>query len=144
MFGEKDYQQLAIVRRMATDLDLGVEIIAHPTVREPDGLALSSRNRRLDDPQRSAATCVSRAISAGVRLATADDSSVAGVVAAATKIIDDEPLAVLDYVVVFDGHTLGSIDRFETHHRQPGRVRIAIAARFGDVRLIDNADLFAG
>lgn len=144
VFGEKDYQQLAIVRRMATDLDLGVEIIAHPTVREPDGLALSSRNRRLDDPQRSAATCVSRAISAGVRLATADDSSVAGVVAAATKIIDDEPLAVLDYVAVFDGHTLGSIDRFETHHRQPGRVRIAVAARFGDVRLIDNADLFAG
>lgn len=143
VFGEKDYQQLAIVRRMTADLDLGVEIIAHQTVREPDGLALSSRNGRLDDRQRRAATCVWRAISAGIRSASDNESSVDDVIATATRVIDTEPLAELDYVAVFDGLTLCPIERFETIHRQPGRVRIAIAARFGDVRLIDNADLFA-
>lgn len=143
VFGEKDYQQLALVRRMAADLDLGVDIVAHPTVREPDGLALSSRNVRLDDRQRRAATCVWRAISAGIRSASTDGSSIDDVIAAATQVIDDEPLAELDYVAVFDGLTLYPIERFEMPHRRPGRVRIAIAARFADVRLIDNADLFA-
>ena len=62
---------------------------------------------------------------------------------AAARAIDDEPLADLDYVAVFDAGNLSPIDRFEIDHRRPGRVRIAVAARFGDVRLIDNADLFA-
>jgi pantoate--beta-alanine ligase len=142
VFGEKDYQQLAVVRRLAIDLDLGVDIVEHPTVRELDGLALSSRNRRLDDAQRSAATCIPRALAAGREAATSERSGVADVIEAVTRAIDDEPLADLDYVAVFDAGNLRPIDRFEDDHRRPGRVRIAVAARFGDVRLIDNTDLF--
>ena len=74
VFGEKDYQQLTIVRRLAADLDLGVDIVGHPTVREPDGLALSSRNRRLDHEQRRAAVCMPKAISAGLAAARSDRS----------------------------------------------------------------------
>jgi len=143
LFGEKDYQQLAVVRRLTADLDLGVDIVEHPTVRESDGLALSSRNRRLDDAQRRAARCVPKALAAGRDVATSDRSSVADVIEAATRAIDDEPLADLDYVAVFDAGNLRPIDRFEIDHRRAGRVRIAVAARFSDVRLIDNADLFA-
>jgi pantoate--beta-alanine ligase len=143
VFGEKDYQQLAVVRRLAADLDLGVDIVEHPTVRESDGLALSSRNRRLDDTRRRAAICVPKALAAGRDAATSERSSVADVIEAAARAIDDEPLADLDYVTVFDAGNLDPIDRFENDHRRPGRVRIAVAARFGDVRLIDNADLFA-
>lgn len=143
LFGEKDYQQLAVVRRLTADLDLGVDIVEHPTVRERDGLALSSRNRRLDDAQRRAARCIPTALAAGRDVATSDRSSVADVIEAATRAIDDEPLADLDYVAVFDAGNLRPIDRFEIDHRRPGRVRIAVAARFADVRLIDNADLFA-
>jgi pantoate--beta-alanine ligase len=143
VFGEKDYQQLAVVRRLAIDLDLGVDIVEHPTVREADGLALSSRNRRLDHAQRGAATCIPRALAAGREAATSERSGVADVIEAATRAIDDEPLADLDYVAVFDAGNLRPIDRLEIDHRHPGRVRIAVAARFGDVRLIDNADLFA-
>ena len=143
VFGEKDYQQLVVVRRMSTDLDLGVEIIAHPTVREPDGLALSSRNQRLDDHQRRAAVCVPNAIAGAVERATTDGADVDAVISAATRAIDDETLAELDYVAVFDARTLCPIDHFDSRDRQPGRVRLAVAARFGEVRLIDNADLFA-
>jgi pantoate--beta-alanine ligase len=143
VFGEKDYQQLTIVRRLATDLDLGVEVVGHPTVREHDGLALSSRNRRLDDEQRRAAVCVPKAISAGVVAARSDRSSASDVIAAARRVIEAEPLASLDYVAVFDSTTLAPVDQLNPDHRHEGRVRIALAARFGDVRLIDNADLFA-
>jgi pantoate--beta-alanine ligase len=142
VFGEKDYQQLAVVRRLAADLDLGVDIVEQPTVREGDGLALSSRKRRLDDAQRRAAVCVPRALAAGRDAARSAHSSVADVIAAAARAIDDEPLADLDYAAVFDAANLRPIDRFADEHRQPGRVRVAVAARFGDVRLIDNADLF--
>ncbi len=143
MFGEKDYQQLAIVRRMTRDLDLGIDVVGHPTVREHDGLALSSRNRRLSDDQRRAASCVPDAISAAVGRAGSDGSQITEVIDAAAEVIAREPLAALDYVSVFDAATLSPIDGFESDHRRPGRVRIAVAARFGDVRLIDNADLFA-
>jgi pantoate--beta-alanine ligase len=143
VFGEKDYQQLAVVRRLAADLDLGVDIVGQPTVRESDGLALSSRNRRLDGAQRRAAVCVPRALAAGCDAARSAHSSVADVIAAAVGAIDDEPLADLDYAAVFDATDLRPIDRFADEHRQPGRARVAVAARFGEVRLIDNADLFA-
>jgi pantoate--beta-alanine ligase len=143
VFGEKDYQQLAVVRRLVTDLDLGLEIIGHPTVREHDGLALSSRNRRLDEVHRVAASCVPRALAAARHTARSTQASVTDVVDAATRTIDGEPLADLDYVTVFDADTLCPIRRLDDDQRRPGRVRIALAARFGEVRLIDNADLFA-
>jgi pantoate--beta-alanine ligase len=142
VFGEKDYQQLAIVRRLSRDLDLGVQIVGHPTVRHDDGLAMSSRNRRLTPTQRRAATCVPTAIRAAVEHARSAGSLVADVVGAARAVIDAEPLAELDYISVFDSDSLCPLDHLDDDQRRPGASRVAIAARFGDVRLIDNADLF--
>jgi pantoate--beta-alanine ligase len=142
VFGEKDFQQLAIVRRMTADLDLGVQIVGHRTVREPDGLALSSRNRRLSDEQREAAGCVPRALWVGSDTAKADESTVREVLDAATKVLAAEPLAIVDYVALVDASSLRPVGEFDVDHREPGRVRLAIAARFGDVRLIDNIDPF--
>ena len=143
IFGEKDYQQLAIVRRLVLDLDLGVDIVGHPIVREHDGLALSSRNRRLTGPQRKAAACIPQAVCAALGHAAIDGSTVDGVVDAARAVIDAQPMATVDYVEVFDSSTLEPLERFDEHRRRPGAVRIALAARFGDVRLIDNADVFS-
>jgi pantoate--beta-alanine ligase len=143
VFGEKDYQQLAVVRTMTADLDLGVDVVGCRTVREPDGLAMSSRNRRLDVAERAAAGCLPAAIAAAIATASAVQSTPVDVVAAAVGVIDDQPLANLDYVSVFDATTLAPLESFDSAHRRPGQVRIAVAARIGDVRLIDNADLFA-
>jgi pantoate--beta-alanine ligase len=141
VFGEKDYQQLAIVRRMVTDLDLGVEIVAGPTVREADGLAMSSRNRRLDPAQRSAATCVPRALRAGLDVLRTDHS-VTSIVDAASEVITAEPMASIDYVRVFDADRLVEVTHLDEDRRRPGNYRLAVAVRIGDVRLIDNVDLF--
>jgi pantoate--beta-alanine ligase len=142
VFGEKDYQQLAVVRRMSIDLDLGVEIVGHPTIREADGLALSSRNRRLTADQRAAAAVIPRAIAAAVDRASADGSTPIDVENAAVALIAQEPLAQLDYVSVFDTEDLSGVESFVSSRRVAGHYRIAIAARFGDVRLIDNTDLY--
>jgi len=115
-FGEKDYQQLAVVRRMAADLSFPVDIVGCPIVREPDGLAMSSRNVYLSPDERSAATVLERALRAG-----ADDLGHAREVMAA--VVASEPLARLDYAEVV-----------ETDHEY----RLVIAARLGTTRLIDN------
>jgi pantoate--beta-alanine ligase len=143
VFGEKDYQQLAIIRRMVTDLDLGVEIAGVPTVREPDGLALSSRNRRLTTQQRQAAAVIPRAIAEARRVVCRPAASIHEALGAAEAVVASEPAASLDYVSVFDAATLAAVADVEQSNRLPGRYRIAIAVRFGDIRLIDNADLFA-
>ena len=143
VFGEKDFQQLAIIRRMVADLDLGVDVAGCPTVREPDGLALSSRNQRLTRQQREAATAIPRAIERARQTARQPDTSIVEMIATATSVVDAEPLASLDYVRVFDADTLDVVQTIFDSDRMSGRYRIAIAARFGDVRLIDNADLFA-
>lgn len=135
VFGEKDYQQLAIVRRMAADLDFGVEVVGHPIVREPDGVALSSRNSRLGADERTAARCVSRALAAASAEAAVRDTTVAQVVAAAREVIAAEPLARPEYVTVFDRDTLVELDVMAPS------ARIAAAVWFGDVRLIDNRAL---
>jgi pantoate--beta-alanine ligase len=136
VFGEKDFQQLAIIRRMTSDLDLGIEIIGAPIVREPDGLAMSSRNVRLDPAQRAAAVCVPQALAAAAEAAMSG-GSVAAVVAAASGVVAAEPLARLEYIEVFDPVTLGLL------HELDGAVapRVAIAVWFGDIRLIDNRAL---
>jgi len=143
VFGEKDFQQLAVVRRMALDLDLGISIVGHPTIRESDGLAMSSRNRRLSGTERAAAVCVPRALAAGRDAAMSGAASAPEVIAAATRVIEAQPLAELDYVALVDADMLHPIDEFVSAHRCSGRTRLAIAARFGDVRLIDNTDPFA-
>ena len=143
VFGEKDFQQLAIVRRLTIDLDLGIDIVGHPTVREADGLAVSSRNRRLSDAERRAAVCVPQALAAGRAAAATGDANPAEAILATAEVVEAEPLATLDYIAIVDADTLRPIDEFVTDHRRPGRTRLAIAARFGDVRLIDNVDPFA-
>ena len=142
LFGQKDFQQLLIIERMSRDLDLGVEIVGHPTVREPDGLAMSSRNRNLTKSQRAAAVCVPRALDAAIARAAHDDATSDEVVDAARSEIHDEPEARHEYTTVFDAVTLVEVDDLPSRPRRAGIVRIATAVRFGGVRLIDNRDLF--
>jgi pantoate--beta-alanine ligase len=127
---------------MNRDLDLGVEIVGHPTIREPDGLAMSSRNLRLTSDQRLAAVCVPRALAAAVECATRDGATTQEVCDAARRVVEHEPLARHEYTTVFDTDTLRETDDLHAHPRQPGTLRVATAVWFGDVRLIDNRDLF--
>jgi pantoate--beta-alanine ligase len=131
-FGEKDFQQLAIVRRVVADLDLPAEIVGCPTVRESDGLACSSRNRLLGPEDRRAATVLFRALCAGH---AAIDSGGAGTVEVETAMaaaVAAEPRALLDYAVVVDPVT------FDSPASLAGEVRLLIAAAVGPIRLIDN------
>jgi pantoate--beta-alanine ligase len=132
-FGEKDFQQLAVVRQMVRDLHVPVTIIGVPTVREPDGLALSSRNVRLTLDERIAARCVPEAIAAAVDACHAGERSVAALEAIMAARIAAEPRATLDYAVVVDAATLRPIVRVERE------ARALVALRIGSVRLIDNA-----
>jgi pantoate--beta-alanine ligase len=131
-FGEKDAQQLALIRRMVRDLDLPIDIVQCPTVREPDGLALSSRNARLSEAERAAAPVLWQAlcdgrglVERGVHEARWIREEMAGVVAS-------QPLAHLGYAAVVDLETWEDVERI----RRP--VRLLIAARIGATRLIDN------
>ncbi|WP_091611619.1 pantoate--beta-alanine ligase [Micromonospora mirobrigensis] len=130
-FGEKDYQQLTLVRRMVRDLDVPVEIVGVPTVREPDGLALSSRNRYLSPAERQVALTLSAALRAGASAAARGED--AGAVLAAAHRAFDSPGARLDYLVLTDADL------------EPGPVagpaRLLVAAWVGDTRLIDNIGL---
>ena len=131
-FGEKDWQQLQIVRALARDLDIPTEIIGHPTVREPDGLALSSRNVRLTPEQRRAALVLSRALDDAQALVGAGEQDASRLAAGMRQAIDAEPLARLDYAVVVAPETLQEISTLGN-----GAVAL-VAANFGKVRLIDN------
>lgn len=142
IFGEKDWQQLRIITQMAADLDLGVTVIGHPIVRDHDGVAQSSRNVRLDADQRAAAVCVPRSLDAAIAVARRSDAPVAEVIEAARSVVDAEPSARLEYTTVFDGITLEEIVDLAAVDRSAASVRIATAVWFGDVRLIDNRDLF--
>ena len=135
VFGQKDYQQLKVIERMVKDLDLDLEIVAHPTVREPDGLAMSSRNRCLDPEERKQATALIRAIRRAQELVKQGERDPKRLVAEAQKIIAAEPLAKIDYIAVRDPETLKPISRIEA------AARMLLAVRFGATRLIDNAEL---
>ncbi len=134
MFGEKDYQQLVLVRRMSRDLCLGVEVAGVPTVREPDGLALSSRNRFLDPDSRQHATALSRALYAACDHAS---SGLDAARSAAMRVLDAEPAVEVDYLAI---RTPDLADLVPT----PGsttEARVLVAARVGPTRLIDNLPL---
>lgn len=136
-FGEKDAQQLAVIGRMVRDLSFPVQIVACPTVREPDGLAMSSRNERLSPEQREAAGCLFLALSEAAELARAGEREAAKLVAAMAREIGATAQARLDYAAVVD-------DRFESVERIAGPARALVAARFGEIRLIDNLVLPIG
>ncbi|MGY1748265.1 pantoate--beta-alanine ligase [Modestobacter sp. SYSU DS0511] len=127
VFGEKDYQQLTLIRAMARELALGVEVVGVPTVREADGLALSSRNRYLDAEQRQAAAALSAALRAG---AAAGAQGAAAVLAATRAVLAAAPGLLLDYLELTDPD-LGPAPA-------AGPARLLVAARAGSTRLIDN------
>jgi pantoate--beta-alanine ligase len=136
-FGQKDAQQLLVIRRMATDLATGTDVIACPTVREVDGLALSSRNVHLDPAQRAAAPVLHRALLAA-REAWAGGVRSGGVLRDRMReVLATEPLADPEYVSVADLATLAELDRVE------GPALLSLAVRFGSTRLIDNEPLGA-
>jgi pantoate--beta-alanine ligase len=139
-FGLKDFQQLAVVRAMTSELTLPVEIVGCPIVREPDGLALSSRNVRLSGTQRQAATVLSRALAAGRDAVAAGERSGAALAAVMRAVASTEPAVRLDYAVAVDAVSLEEADTIE----DPARVRLLIAALVGPVRLIDNSAAVAG
>ncbi len=131
-FGQKDAQQLAIIRRMVRDLSYGIEIIACPIVREEDGLAMSSRNTYLNPAERQAALVLSEAVFLGERLTEAGETDAAALLAAMRAHIEEEPLAKIDYVSAVDGVTMMPVSKIE-----PG-VLVAMAVYIGRTRLIDN------
>ena len=132
-FGQKDGQQTLVVRQMARDLDLGVAIIVLPTVREPDGLAMSSRNIRLTPQQRQAAPTLYRALQAGHARWQAGEKSAANVRAATMRELQTEPrLDAIEYVSLAAPETLAEMEQ-----ATPGAM-LSAAARLGAVRLIDN------
>lgn len=132
IFGEKDFQQLAIIRRMVRDLNFDVAIIGAPTVRESDGLACSSRNQYLSANERQQATVLRAALLEGARLAAGGERSVSAIIAAARKVIGTAPLARTDYLELVNAETLQPLETV-----QPNSL-IALAVFFGQTRLIDN------
>lgn len=134
-FGRKDYQQLKVIEKMVRDLDMRLEIVPVETVREPDGLAMSSRNAYLNADERRAAVVLYRALSEAAAAFEAGEQSAAAVQDIVAKLIKYEPLAELDYVAVVDAGSLEPIDRID----RP--VAILLAARIGSTRLIDNVVL---
>jgi pantoate--beta-alanine ligase len=134
-FGEKDYQQLQVVRRMVTDLNLPVEVVGCPIVREPDGLALSSRNVHLTATERPHATSLYRALEVGRQRVAAGERDATRIGAAMEQVLAGTPGMTPDYAVVVDPVTLEPLDQIARE------ARALLAARLGVVRLIDNAAL---
>jgi pantoate--beta-alanine ligase len=134
-FGEKDAQQLELIRRMVRELDFPVQVVGWPTVRETDGLALSSRNMYLSDRDRAAALSLNQALQAG---AAAGRGGPRAVLAAADRILTAEPGVAVDYVALVDESTWADADSATT------RARLLVAARVGTTRLIDNVSVDLG
>ncbi|MDR1123757.1 MAG: pantoate--beta-alanine ligase [Elusimicrobiota bacterium] len=131
-FGQKDAQQLAVIRRMAADLNINTRIISCPIVRGSDGLALSSRNAYLNARERQAALCISRALAAGRKMLEGGARSALKVEAAVRATINKEPLAKIDYVKIVDPQTMRPVRQIN------GAVLCAAAVFIGKTRLIDN------
>jgi pantoate--beta-alanine ligase len=135
-FGQKDAQQLLMIRRMVQDLDYACEIVAVPTVRETDGLALSSRNMHLSAFDREAALALSQALAAGEAVSAEGASAVRR---AAREVLVREPLALVDYLVLVHPETLDDVPEWYR-----GAAVLLVAARIGQTRLIDNLPLTVG
>ena len=131
-FGQKDAQQLAIIRKMNRDLDLGLTIVGCPIVREPDGLAKSSRNVYLNPQERQAALALSRAVRLGQEKVAGGETDADAIVAAMKEEVEKEPLARIDYVEAVDAESIEPVNTFEHD------VLFAMAVYIGKTRLIDN------
>lgn len=131
-FGQKDAQQLAIIRRMVRDLSYGIEIVGCPIVREADGLAKSSRNTYLSEAERQAALVLSESVFLGQKMVAEGETDANKIVAAMTEHIQAQPLAKIDYVSAVDGVTMDPVDQIA------GTVLVAMAVYIGKTRLIDN------
>lgn len=136
LFGEKDFQQLAVIRRMTSDLNMGVQVVAVPTIRDGDGLALSSRNAYLSDDERARARALPKSLQAAAD-AIEDGQPVNGAIAEVRNALDDAGFAPIDYVALVDETTL------EPLHSPDGRMRLIAAATIGRTRLIDNVPVDA-
>ena len=132
VFGEKDFQQLAIIRRMVRDLNFKIDIIAVPTVRQEDGLACSSRNQYLNGKERKQATVLRKALLKGAEIARGGETSAARIVSVVRETISQAPLARIDYVDLVDAKNLQPLDVV-----RPNSL-LALAVFFGKTRLIDN------
>lgn len=131
-FGEKDAQQLAVITRMVRDLDMRVTIVPCPTVREPDGLAMSSRNRRLNPEERAEAPVLYRALTAARDRVQAGERDAAVLKSAIRSVLSEVPTAEIDYIEIVRAHDLSSVATLS------GTCLIALAVRIGRTRLIDN------
>ncbi|BCM90938.1 pantothenate synthetase [Abditibacteriota bacterium] len=135
-FGEKDFQQLRVVESLVRDLNFGVKIVPCETVREPDGLAMSSRNAYLSPEERKSATVIFRAMKAGKALAQSGETSVAKIGAAMDEVFAQEPALQQQYVTIVDAETLTPLRELDGQS-----ARILVAAHLGKTRLIDNLAL---
>lgn len=131
-FGQKDAQQLSVIQRMVTDLNMPIEIVGCPIVREKDGLAKSSRNQYLSEEERKAALILSKSVFVGQELVKKGERNAKVVCDAIREIITSEPLAKIDYVEAVDFDTIEKIDKLQ------GTILVAIAVYIGSTRLIDN------
>ena len=131
-FGQKDAQQLAIIRQMVRDLSYGIEIVGCPIVREADGLAKSSRNTYLSEAERQAALVLSESVFLGQKMVAEGETDANKIVAAMTEHIQAQPLAKIDYVSAVDGVTMDPVDQLA------GTLLVAMAVYIGKTRLIDN------
>ncbi|MBA7712968.1 Pantothenate synthetase [subsurface metagenome] len=131
-FGQKDAQQLMVIKKMAADLDMGIEVIAVPTVREPDGLAMSSRNTYLNDEERKQAVVLYQALNLAQKLYADGEKDAKAILKQMTALIGQQLLADIEYISIADAGTLDELDKVK-----PSAL-VSMAVRFGRTRLIDN------
>ncbi len=138
IFGEKDYQQLTVIRRMVKDLDMNIRIVGVPTFREPDGLAMSSRNSYLSPDERRSALCLSKSLELADDLCKKGEQEVSTIKEAMEAFILSHPHTTIDYVNLCDPHTLEDLETLKT------KVLVAVAVKVGKTRLIDNRVIKVG
>jgi pantoate--beta-alanine ligase len=132
IFGQKDYQQLIVIRRMVKDLDMDIEVIGVPTVREPDGLAMSSRNKYLNPEERESALCLKKSIDMAYALTNKGERNANRIRSAIQGLILSYPFTNIEYISICDSLTLEGMDAVE------GECLVALAVKVGKTRLIDN------
>ncbi|MFH1124177.1 MAG: pantoate--beta-alanine ligase, partial [Pseudomonadota bacterium] len=135
IFGQKDYQQLTVITRMVRDLNMDIEIVGVPTVREPDGLAMSSRNSYLTPDQRRSALCLKKSLDLALEMLGRGEKRAEEIKKAVEGLILDHPHTKIDYVILCDPVTLEDVAQLE------GETLLALAVRVGKTRLIDNCRL---